>query len=44
MKVDLIKLWNDSKLVEISNGNEFSITDEGMAEEEKRIRENRIIE
>ena len=44
LKVDLIKLWNNSKLVEISNGNEFNITDEGMAEEEKRIRENRIIE
>ena len=44
LKVDLIKLWNNSNLVEITDGNEFSITDEGMADEEKRIKENRIID
>jgi hypothetical protein len=44
LKVDLTKLWNDSKWVEITDGNEFSITEEGMAEEEKRIQENRIID
>lgn len=44
MKLDLIKLWNNSNLVKTTDSNEFSITDEGMAEEEKRIKENRIIE
>ena len=44
LKVDLIKLWNNSNLVEITDGNELSITDEGMADEEKRIKENRIID
>lgn len=39
LKLDLVKLWNNSNLVEITNGNQFSITDEGMAEEEKRIKE-----
>ena len=43
-KLDLVKLWNNSNLVEITNGNEFSITDEGMAEEEKRIQDDRIID
>ncbi len=43
LKPDLVKLWNNSNLVEITNGNGFSITDEGMAEEEKRIHEDRII-
>ena len=44
MKLDLIELWNNSNLVEIIDGNQFSITDEGMAEEEKRIQEDRIID
>lgn len=44
LKLDLVKLWNNSNLVEITNGNQFSITDEGMAEEEKRIKEDRIID
>ncbi len=30
LKVDLIKLWNNSKLVEIIDGNEFSITDDPL--------------
>lgn len=44
LKLDLVKLWNNSNLVEITNGNQFSITDEGMAEEEKRIKEDKIID
>ena len=44
MKLDLIELWTNSNLVEITDGNQFSITDEGMAEEEKRIQEDRIID
>ena len=44
MKLDLIELWDNSNLVEIIDGNQFSITDEGMAEEEKRIQEDRIID
>ncbi|WP_148687086.1 hypothetical protein [Candidatus Nitrosocosmicus hydrocola] len=44
INIDLVKLWNNSNLVKITDTNEFSITDEGMAEEEKRIKENRIID
>ncbi|KAA2282478.1 MAG: hypothetical protein AB7V56_00500 [Candidatus Nitrosocosmicus sp.] len=44
LKLDLGKLWNNSNLVKITDSNEFTITDEGMAEEEKRIKENRIID
>jgi KaiC/GvpD/RAD55 family RecA-like ATPase len=43
-KVDLVKLMNNSNLITITDGNEFSITEEGMAEEEKRIQEDRIID
>jgi hypothetical protein len=43
-EVDLIKLMSNSNLVEITDGNEFIITEEGMNEEEKRIQEDRIID
>ena len=39
MKLDLVKLVNYSNLVEIADDNKFNITEEGMAEEEKRVRE-----
>lgn len=31
LKLDLVKLWNNSNLVKITENNEFIITDEGMA-------------
>lgn len=43
-EVDLVKLMSNSNLIEITEGNEFIITDEGLNEEEKRIQEDRIIE
>ncbi|WP_148685766.1 hypothetical protein [Candidatus Nitrosocosmicus hydrocola] len=43
-EVDLVKLMSNSNLIEITDGNEFIITEEGMNEEEKRIQEDRIID
>ena len=42
LKVYLIRLWNDSNWVKITDNYDFSITDEGMAEEKKRIQEKRL--
>lgn len=43
-EVDLVKLVSNSNLIEITDGNEFIITEEGMNDEEKRIQEDRIID
>ncbi len=43
-EVDLVELMSNSNLIEITDGNEFIITEEGMNEEEKRIQEDRIID
>jgi hypothetical protein len=43
-EVDLVKLMSNLNLIEITDGNEFIITEEGMNEEEKRIQEDRIID
>ena len=42
LRVNLTKLWDHSNWVEIVDSYYFSITDEGMAEEEKRIQEKRL--
>jgi len=43
-EVDLVKLVSNSNLIEITDGNEFIITEEGMNNGEKRIQEDRIID
>lgn len=43
-EVDLVKLMSNSHLIEITDDNEFIITEEGMNDEEKRIQEDRIID
>lgn len=44
LELDLIKLWNNSNLVVITDDNQFSITELGMTEEERRIKENKVID
>lgn len=44
LEPDLIKLWNNTDWVKIDDLNNFMITEEGMIEEERKIKDNKIID